>query len=74
MESAASGRVHRAWHVAGKDQATPAPVRVRLRNGGEQCDGIGVARVAEDLINTGEFDDAPEVHDTNTVTDVLDDG
>ena len=74
VEVAAGRRVDRRGHVTGEDDplAPVGEVRVRDRGRGQQRGGVGVAGMGVKLRCVGEFDDPPQVHDRDPVTDVLD--
>lgn len=75
VEGAAGGRVDGAWYVALEECAFFAALGfVDAWHGGHEGFGIWVEGLVVDLIFGCEFDDTPEVHDGDAVTDVAYDG
>ena len=75
MEGAAAWRVREGGNFA-PDGTGRLRVRVDGVDGGcslDECLGIGVLRVSEDLGAVSFFDDSPEVHDGDLGTEVSDD-
>jgi hypothetical protein len=71
-EAAARGRVDRARHVAGQDDALPLLARRRLGDGRQQRHRVRVLGVAVELCRGGQLDDLAQVHDGDPVADVAD--
>ena len=46
--------------------------RIRLGNRRKEGFGIGMKRVAEELVARGEFDEIPEIHDGDAIAEILD--
>src|SRR5665648_1167729 len=74
VEDAALGRVCRAGHVALEDDAPPGPLGRRVRDGDrrQECLGVRMLRVVVEHCAVRDLDDLAEVHDGNTIGDVLD--
>ena len=72
---AALRRVDRARHVAGKNLAVLLCfcTRVRNRHCGKQRLGVRMQRVRIQIVGRSELNDIAEVHNGDTVADVLDD-
>lgn len=73
-EGAARGTVHNAGHLAQHLYALTILVHLGVSdgNGREQRTGIGVQRVAVQLLAGGNLHNFAEVHDDDTVADMLD--
>src|SRR5690349_15437903 len=73
MQVTAVWWIEGARWVARQQVSRPARGRRRHRHGGEQCLGIGMARLGEDLCRLPALDDAAEVHYRHARGDVLHD-
>ena len=74
MEFTAGGRICGRGQAALEDNAVELDVRIGDRDSREQCRGVGVQRLAEDLLGLGVLDHGAEVHDADRVGNMLDDG
>ena len=75
MEGTAAWRIREGGNFASNGTGR-LRVRVNGADGGrsqDECPGIGVLRVSEDLGAVSFFDDLPEVHDGDPGTEVSDD-
>ena len=72
VEPAPRRRVDRAGHVPRQDNALPPQPRMRDGHRREQCFGVRVLRIGEQLIGHRDLDDPAQVHDRDPVADVLD--
>lgn len=73
METTSRRWVHGAGNVAFEDYASSLHFRVRERNRHEESLRVWVKLPDEESSLGSQFDDLPEIHNRNVVTNVLDD-
>ena len=72
-KAAAGLGIHGADHLALDDlNLLVAHGDIRLRNGGQQSLGVGMHRLCEQLVGTGELQALAKVHNHDVIRDVLD--
>jgi len=75
MEPATRRRMGRARDLAGQRHPSPCTLghNIRLQYGREQGLGVGVARLGEQGVPRGQFDQPSQIHHGDAVADVADD-
>ena len=71
VESTTGRRIHRAWHIAAKDNAVTLFSRVSNRHSRQQRYGVMVLRRFEQAALVRQFNDYANVHHRISVTDIL---
>src|SRR5579872_1264464 len=74
MEGAPRGPGERARHVAGNCAAAPTTPTTNARNGVEQGLRVGEARRFEETVARRHLDELAEIHDGDTVGEMVHDG
>ena len=70
MELAARRALHQARDLARELEPVRDRIGIGLRIGRQQGQGVGVARLVEDVLGRALLDEAPQVHDAHAVGDV----
>ena len=73
VEAAAGRRVNRAWHVAFEPLSFHTHIGVGMGDSRKQCLRIGVGRLRVEVPRRSKLNHFTEVHNPNSVADVLDD-
>src|SRR5437773_1298887 len=74
VKMAAARRIAGAWYFAGENDAFPYGVRLRYRHRGKQGLRIGMHRRSKDVSLRSDLDNAAEIHHSDALGDVFDDG
>ena len=72
IEAASRLRIDRARNVALEDDALTMDINTRHGDCGQQRLGVGMQRIAEQLLCRRHFHDFAEIHNSNALADMLD--